>query len=180
MSSIKIVSSTTLSVSSTCIGLSKTCIGLMQLSDWSSFSSSKKLNSYNIIGVVSSLIFGRPHFSKLVEQLKLTISPPYFVMISTAYFLMFIDFFLMFSSLISNDGSSCCKLTATDLKCCLSAFYSTSNGDSPSWYMHILLRFSIGISGRDLLWELWIRELEILEFLEWRLIGILDFEKASL
>ena len=148
----------------------------MQLSDWSSFSSSKKLNSYSIIGVVSSLIFGRPHFSKLVEQLKLTISTlAYFLMISTAYFLMFIDFFLMFSSLISNDVSSCCMLAATDLRCFLSSTYSTSNGDSPSWYMHILLRFNIGISGRDLLWEL-----EILEFLEWRLIGILDFEKASL
>ena len=43
--------------------------------------------------------------------------------------------------------------------------------------MQILLRFKIGISGRDL-----VLELETLEFLVWRLLGIfeLDLEKASL
>ena len=43
--------------------------------------------------------------------------------------------------------------------------------------MQILLRFKIGISGRDL-----VLELEKLEFLVWRLLGIFEFdlEKASL
>ena len=41
--------------------------------------------------------------------------------------------------------------------------------------MQILLKFNIGISGRDLVWEL-----ETLEFLEWRLFGIFELEKACL